>query len=120
MLFWLSCTRQTFSRSRPARKYSRNSQTSYKIQPRRHRVLEIYTTASDCFIDEENVIHVPDAGTLKVYGIAEYIEDPASHVDEIHETARKADELRKELNKAIDKYKALNVDGFKTLNRVYN
>ena len=82
-------------------------------------LIEIYTTACDCFIDEENVIHVPDAGTLKVYGIAEYIEDPAARVDEIHEAARKADELRKALNETMDKYNALTVDGFKTLNRVY-
>lgn len=82
-------------------------------------LIEIYTTAGACFIDEENVIHATDAGTLKVYGIAEHIEYPAARVDEIHAAARKADELRKSLNEEIDKYNALTVDGFKTLNRVY-
>ena len=81
--------------------------------------IEIYPQPGKNFIDRKNTIERIEAGDLFRANACIYVENPAARVEEIHEAARKADELRKALNEAIDKYNALTVDGFKTLNRVY-
>lgn len=81
--------------------------------------IEIYAKREKNFIDRKNTIERIEDGELFLINACVYVEDPAARVDEIHEAARKADELRKALNEAIDKYNDLTVDGFDTLNRVY-
>ena len=81
--------------------------------------IEIYPQPGKNFIDRKNTIERIEAGDLFRANACIYVEDPAARVDEIHEAARKADELRKALNESIDKYNALTVDGFDTLSRVY-
>ena len=81
--------------------------------------IEIYPQSGNNFIDRNNTIEKIEAGDLFRTNSCVYVEDPSARVDEIHEAARKADELRKALNEAIDKYNALTVDGFDTLTRVY-
>ena len=81
--------------------------------------IEIYPQPGKDFIDRKNTIERIEAGDLFRANACIYVEDPAARVDEIHESARKADELRKALNESIDEYNALTVDGFDTLSRVY-
>ena len=81
--------------------------------------IEIYPQPGKNFIDRKNTIERIEAGDLFRANACIYVEDPAARVDEIHEAARKADELRKALNEAIDNYNSLTVDGFDTLSRVY-
>ena len=81
--------------------------------------IEIYPQAGNRFINGNNTIERIEAGDLFGTNACIYVENPAARVDEIHEAARKADELRKALNEAIDKYNALTVDGFDTISRVY-
>ena len=81
--------------------------------------IEIYPQAGKNFIDKNNTIERIEAGDLFRANACIYVDNPAARVDEIHEAARKADELRKALNESIDKYNALTVDGFDTLSRVY-
>lgn len=81
--------------------------------------IEIYSQAGKNFIDRNNKIEKIEAEDLLRTNACVFVENPATRVDEIHEAARKADELRKALNEAIDKYNALTVDGFDTLSRVY-
>lgn len=81
--------------------------------------IEIYSQAGKNFIDRNNTIEKIEAEDLLRTNACVFVENPATRVDEIHEAARKADELRKALNEAIDKYNALTVDGFDTLSRVY-
>ena len=83
--------------------------------------IEISSQAGNRFINGNNIIERIEAGDLFGFGANAhiYVDDPAARVDEIHEAARKADELRYALNEAIDKYNALAVDGFDTLSRVY-
>ena len=81
--------------------------------------IEIYAQREKNFIDRKNTIERIEEGELFLINACIYVEDPEARVDEIHEAARKADELRKALNEAIDKYNALTVDGFDTLSRVY-
>lgn len=81
--------------------------------------IEIYPQAEKNFINRNNTIERIEEGDLFGANACIYVEDPAARVDEIHESARKADELRKALNESIDKYNALTVDGFDILKRVY-
>ena len=81
--------------------------------------IEIYPQHGKYFIDRKNTIERIEAGDLFRANACIYVEDPAARVDEIHEAARKADELRKALNEAIENYNSLTVDGFDTLSRVY-
>lgn len=81
--------------------------------------IEIYTQPGKRFINGNNTIERIEAGDRFGTNACVYVENPAERVDEIHEAARKADELRKEINEAIDKYNVLTVDGFDTLNRIY-
>lgn len=93
--------------------------SSGTLYDRESERIEIYAKAGKLFIDKNNTIERIEAGDLFGTNACIYVEDPAARVDEIHESARKADELRKALNEEIDKYNALTVEGFKTLNRVY-
>ena len=93
--------------------------SSGTIYDRGSERIEIYPQPGKSFIDRKNTIERIEAGDLFRANACIYVEDPAARVDEIHEAARKADELRKALNEAIDKYNALTVDGFDTLSRVY-
>ena len=81
--------------------------------------IEIYAKREKNFIDRKNTIERIEAGEPFVINACVYVENPAERVDEIHEAARNADELRKALNEAIDKYNDLTVDGFDILSRVY-
>ena len=81
--------------------------------------IEIYPQPGKNFIDRKNTIERIEAGDLFRTNACIYVENPAARVNEIHEAARKADELRKALNEAIDNYNSLTVDGFDTLSRVY-
>ena len=81
--------------------------------------IEIYPQPGKNFIDRKNTIERIEAGDLFRANDCIYVDNPAARVDEIHEAARKADELRKALNEAIDNYNSLTVDGFDTLRRVY-
>ena len=81
--------------------------------------IEIYPQHGKNFIDSKNTIERIEAGDLFRANACIYVENPAARVEEIHEAARKADELRKALNEAIDNYNSLTVDGFDTLSRVY-
>ena len=81
--------------------------------------IEIYPQPGKNFIDRKNTIERIEAGDLFRANACAYVENPAARLDEIHEAARKADELRKALNEEIEKYNALTGDGFDTLSRVY-
>lgn len=81
--------------------------------------IEIFSQAGKNFIDRNNTVEKIEAGDLFGVNACIYVDNPAARVDEIHEAARKADELRKALNESIDKYNEIAVDGFGTLNRVY-
>lgn len=80
---------------------------------------EIYAQSGAKFINNANTIEAFAEGATFATDAGAYVENPAARVDEIHEAARKADELRNALNEAIDNYNALSVDGFDTLRRVY-
>lgn len=89
------------------------------IYDRGSEKIEIYAQAGRLFVGKYNTIEKIEDGATFATNAGAYVEDPAARVDEIHEAARKADELRNQLNEAIDKYNALAVDGFDTLSRVY-
>ena len=81
--------------------------------------IEIYTKNGANIIDEQNNINGNlTADDLRIY-TGEYIDDPATRVQEIAEANKRIEESKKAYNEAAERFNALIVEGYERINRIY-
>lgn len=73
--------------------------------------IEFYTKANAYIINDDNIIQAQPAGAFQIFDFYEYIEDPAKRVSELDKKKKEIDEMRAKLNKAINNYNVLAVNG---------